>query len=85
MIPVKGRTFNQVIELTLNAKDLKCWKNVLDAFSQATNVIVTKIFDATSDTDNLVALTNTSQLKKDGKYVIKSEKPLKKKPKHEIK
>jgi hypothetical protein len=83
MVLVKGRTFNKAIELTLNIKDMECWKNVLDAFSKATNTIVTKLFDAASDADNLVALTNTDQIKADGKYAVESKEPPRKKTKHE--
>ncbi len=78
---MKERPIPLVVKLTLDDKDLKCWKNVLDAISKKANRTVTQLFYTTSE--SVVALTKVEQLKENGVYVIASDEPPRKKPKHE--
>jgi hypothetical protein len=82
IIPVKERLIPLVVELTLDDKDLKCWKNVLDAVSKQANRTVTQLFYTTSE--SIIALTKVEQLKENGVYVVASDEPLRMKPKYKL-
>jgi hypothetical protein len=78
LIPSKDRPINIYVPITLDDQDLKCWENVLDAFSNVADTTITQLYDALVSGN--LAITKVEELCASGAYYfLQDDKQPKKK------